>query len=230
MAQNVGCLGFLMKKKIPEEVDELPYRIRDDFLSNAEYSFYKVLIQIFGSKYTICPKVSLSDIFFVRRPNINQAYLNKINRKHVDFLVCDSEMMKPIIGIELDDKSHNKQKRLDRDTFVEEVFNAAGLPLGRVRVADSYNINDLKNYFSHVYRSQKTQAVMQSEADREANAAIQDIEQINNQERKHSNTTDSGIEKFCPKCNLSLIVRTSRSGVKFYGCPNFPKCKYSIDY
>jgi len=219
-----------MNKKITEDIEELPYRIRDDFLSNAEYSFYKVLTQIFGSKYTICPKVSLSDIFFVRNPNKNQTYLNKINRKHVDFLICDSEMMKPIVGIELDDKSHNKQKRIDRDTFVGEVFDAAGLPLARVRVSDSYNINDLKKYLSHVYRSQKMQAVVQFEADRERNTTIKDNEQTNEQGKMHLNTLDSGIDNLCPKCNVTLIVKTSRSGDNFYGCPNFPKCRYTSDY
>lgn len=230
MTQNAGCLGFLIKKTITEEVDELPYRLRDDFLSNAEYSFYRVLTQIFGAKYTICPKVSLSDIFFVRKPNINQTYLNKINRKHVDFLICDSEMMKPMIGIELDDKSHEKQSRHDRDTFVDEVFDTAGLPLARVRVTDSYNISDLKNYLSQVYRSQKIQAVTQSEAESKLNTKVRDNGQINDQEKVHLSTSNNGIEKICPKCNIPLIVKTARSGVKFYGCPNFPRCKYSSDY
>ena len=32
----------------------------------------------------------------------------------------------------------------------------------------------------------------------------------------------------CPKCNVRLVIRTRKSdGVLFYGCPNFPVCKYS---
>ena len=32
-------------------------------------------------------------------------------------------------------------------------------------------------------------------------------------------------EKICPKCGASLLMRWSRYG-KFYGCSNYPKCKY----
>ena len=32
-------------------------------------------------------------------------YWNKINRKHVDFLICDDETLKPLVGIELDDST-----------------------------------------------------------------------------------------------------------------------------
>lgn len=33
-------------------------------------------------------------------------------------------------------------------------------------------------------------------------------------------------EKTCPKCNSPLVIRMSRFG-KFYGCSNFPKCKFT---
>ena len=38
----------------------------------------------------ICPKVSLGEIFYVSHPNENMAYFNRINRKHVDYLLCDA--------------------------------------------------------------------------------------------------------------------------------------------
>jgi hypothetical protein len=74
------------------------------------------------------PKVSLADIFFVVRPNENMRAYNKINRKHVDFLMCDTKKMAPLFGIELDDSSHKRPDRVDRDEFVEHTFDAAGLP------------------------------------------------------------------------------------------------------
>ena len=53
--------------------------------------------------HIVCPKVNLADIFFVARPNENQSYRNKIDRKHVDFLLLDPTTMKPVMGVELDD-------------------------------------------------------------------------------------------------------------------------------
>lgn len=33
----------------------------------------------------------------------------------------------------------------------------------------------------------------------------------------------------CPKCNCALIVRNGKYG-KFYACPNYPKCKFTMKY
>ncbi|MCA9023360.1 MAG: DUF2726 domain-containing protein, partial [Planctomycetaceae bacterium] len=81
----------------------LPYRLTDNFLSLAELSFYHVLMQTVREEYSVSCKVNLSDIFYVSRPNENLAYRNKIDRKHVDFLLCDTKNMQPLLGIELDD-------------------------------------------------------------------------------------------------------------------------------
>ena len=38
----------------------------------------------------------------------------------------------------------------------------------------------------------------------------------------------------CPKCNGELVLRTAKRGENkgnsFYGCSNYPKCKYIQDY
>ena len=34
---------------------------------------------------------------------------------------------------------------------------------------------------------------------------------------------DSNI---CPNCNIPLVLRTSKTGNKFYGCSNYPRCKF----
>ena len=49
----------------------LPFRLRDDFLSAAEISFYHILLSAVGDSLTVCPKVNLSDLFFVSRPDRN---------------------------------------------------------------------------------------------------------------------------------------------------------------
>ncbi len=112
-SSNPGCMAAIMRlfgmhPKPPSvvitnlpadsEVDLFPYRVRDDFLSLAEQSFYLVLKNVVGENLTICPKVSLADVFFVMRPNENMSAYNRINRKHVDFLVCEPQSMKPEIS------------------------------------------------------------------------------------------------------------------------------------
>ena len=71
MSQNQGCLGFVLRLfgGQPKETGQLPYRLRDDFLSPAELAFYRVLSTVVGGKATILTKVNLADVFFVARPN-----------------------------------------------------------------------------------------------------------------------------------------------------------------
>lgn len=89
---------------------EFPYYVRDNFLSPAELNFFHVLRMVVGNRAVLLTKVGLGDVFWVKKndPSRYRIYTNKIDRKHVDFLICHSVTMQPIIGIELDDKSHQR--------------------------------------------------------------------------------------------------------------------------
>lgn len=187
--------------------DELPYRLRDDFLSPAELSFCKVLQKALGDRATISPKVNLADIFFVARPNENQGYRNKIDRKHVDFLICDPTSMKPLCGIELDDSSHARQDRRTRDEFVDRVFDVAGLPLIRIPARKGYSPQEL----------------------------LQLVEPHLTSVRKAGETTEENVPTAvpsCPKCSVPMVERKAtkgrNAGQSFYGCPNYPRCRQVV--
>jgi hypothetical protein len=151
-----GCLSIFfpfLKFFQKEDAQALPYRLRDDFLSPAEFSFYKVLSSLLGERWTVQSKVRLADIFFVARPNENIAFFNRIAQKHLDFLVCDSASMKPVFGIELDDSSHRRGSRQVRDEFVENACKAAGLPLLRVPVQREYNSREIANQIAPILKA-----------------------------------------------------------------------------
>ena len=50
-----------------------------------------------------------------------------------------------LLGIELDDKSHQRNDRQDRDQFVDQVFKAAGIPLLRVPVKHTYSLQEVQS-------------------------------------------------------------------------------------
>lgn len=190
----------------------LPFKLRDDFLSPAELSFYQVLGAVVGDRATICAKVNLADLFFVATGDHrkNRAIANKIDRKHVDFLLCDPKTMRPLAGIELDDKSHNRADRKTRDELVGEVFANAGLPLLRLPVKQGYTRADVEELVGrHLttvdapVQPPRTEAVM---------TAITPTE-----------------EPVCPKCGSKMILRTAKSGAntggQFWGCSAFPRCR-----
>jgi hypothetical protein len=57
-------------KPSPAKTDS-PYRLREYFLSTPEISLFHLLQKMVGDRYIICPKVALTDIFSIIRPNEN---------------------------------------------------------------------------------------------------------------------------------------------------------------
>ena len=219
--ENPGCLGFLLrlfggKPENTKEAPTFPYRVRDDFLSPAESSFYRVLLTVLNGQALVCPKVGLSDIFFVTRPHENRAASNRIVQKHVDFLVCDLTNLKPLFGIELDDASHARADRQARDEFVEKVFAAASLPLLRVPVQRGYTLQEL---------SARIEPLLRGPIVPIANPGMAGS-------KPSSGTSETSIDPLCPKCDVPMVLRTSsrgeRTGQQFYGCPNYPKCRETV--
>lgn len=234
-SSNPGCLSALInlfgKKKerstdnvenVRENVavDAFPYRLRDDFLSPAEQSFFQVLKNMVSEYFVICSKVSLGDIFFVVKPNENKSAYNRINRKHVDFLICDPKTMKPRLAIELDDSSHQRADREERDDFVDGVFNAANLPLIHIPVQNSYNTHELGALFKQVLQrdTSRVKDPIKPEGKTDLSGPA------------HSLTAQP--TPVCPKCGIPMVLRTAKSGARagqhFYGCPNYPKCREAL--
>lgn len=116
-------------------------------LTAAEYSFYKVLNQVIGPDRFVLIKVRIADLVEVRdgldRP-AQTAARNRINKKHIDFVVCDRVTCVPIVCIELDDRSHDRPDRQTRDAFVDAVFTSIGLPLIRQPAQRGYEFPDLR--------------------------------------------------------------------------------------
>lgn len=212
-----GCLPSLMsfltgtgRRGSDQELERLPYRLRDDFLSPAELSFYRALLLAVRGEVTVCAKVNLQDIFFTERPHENQAYHNKISSKHLDFLVCRSSTMLPIVGIELDDASHRNPDRQERDAFVGSVFETAGLPLLHFPVRSAYDVQSLADAVGKYTGAPAEVAPVGNTGTRPAAA-----------------THDSS--PLCPKCGVPMVIRTAsrggHQGEAFYGCPNYPRCR-----
>ncbi|QDU94109.1 DUF2726 domain-containing protein [Lignipirellula cremea] len=182
----------------------LPYRLRDDFLSPAELSFYRILKLAVKDQATITTKVNLADIFFAARSAESQSYRNKIDRKHVDFLLCDPTTMKPRCGIELDDSSHARRDRQERDQFVDAVFAVAGLPLVRFPARASYDANAIAAELARHLDAQPVAAPVPPPPPQSGSPV-------------------------CPKCDVPMVQRTAskgqNAGKQFWGCQNYPKCR-----
>jgi hypothetical protein len=129
--------------------DELPYEKRRYLFTKAEKSFYLVLRGAVPEGYTLFAKVGLRDLLAVRKgTEKRQGFANKIASKHVDFLICDEQWLEPRLAIELDDKSHARADRVERDAFLERACASAGLELLRVPAQASYDQRELQSALS----------------------------------------------------------------------------------
>ena len=131
-------LALLLFQKKQEE--SLPYEKQTVLLTPAEKEFFVVLLEAVSDLYLVFAKVRLSDIVSVPKIENKRYYhfFNKIQSKHVDFLLCDKETTEPILAIELDDSSHKKPRRRSRDLLVNAIFKSANLPILHVPTAQSY--------------------------------------------------------------------------------------------
>lgn len=92
-----------------------------------------MLSSLAGPNHFVFPKVRLSDVLFVSGLDENLAQFNQISQKHLDFLVCRGEGMGPVVAVELDDSSHQREDWHVHDEFVDHALEAVDLRLLRVR-------------------------------------------------------------------------------------------------
>lgn len=110
--------------------DKYPYERRDLLTSN-ELEFYRILSPIVCQHgWQLLMKMRLADIMAVRKGTEEyMKYFNKIKAKHTDFVFCDPDTLEILAGLELDDPSHERPERIERDEFVDKAYAAAGIPL-----------------------------------------------------------------------------------------------------
>jgi very-short-patch-repair endonuclease len=66
-----------------------------------------------------------------------------INQKSLDFVACDKKYIRPLFAIELDDKTHNQPKRIERDKEVERILHGAGIPLIQIENRGRFDQKEL---------------------------------------------------------------------------------------
>lgn len=76
-------------------------------------------------------------------PN-RQLHMNRVQAKHVDFVLCHPQTVAPAPVIELDDATHRLPERQGRDILLNEVLRVAGIPLLRVPVRKSFSAQVLR--------------------------------------------------------------------------------------
>jgi len=142
-------IGLLLKSLInteEEQVKVIGYNISESPMTKTEKNFMQILKKSMD-KYglLVLPQVQLQSIF--KANNISS--FNKIKAKSVDFAIVDNNYNFKLF-IELDDYTHNRASRKNRDIFVNELFKTYNLKLIRIKVSNNYNIGEIENIAKEV--------------------------------------------------------------------------------
>ena len=114
------------------------YYAKSYVMTSRENECFKILNEIFSSKWFVVPQVHLSALldYKVKGQNWNAAFRH-INGKSVDFVLIGKESYKVVCAIELDDSTHSKPDRKERDIEIERMFKGARIPLARISKFES---------------------------------------------------------------------------------------------
>jgi len=127
----------------PMAVTSLAYWRKKVFFSSAERSFYEILRRI-APDYTVFAKVRLCDVIFASaRGKTWRTKHDRIQSKHLDFLICDATLA-PVMAVELGDSSQTEANRKTCDQLVDAALAAARVPILRIPVARSYAIDQIR--------------------------------------------------------------------------------------
>ncbi len=138
-----GSRGKSRAASLATDSNSAPYSRRKYFFSSAERSFYEILTRLLP-RHTVFAKVRLADVICVSKGVENwQSHFNRIRSKHVDFLVCDKSLA-PVLAVELDDSSHDREDRKERDVFVDAALAAAVLPIIHIRAKRAYVLSEIR--------------------------------------------------------------------------------------
>jgi hypothetical protein len=122
-----------------DDPDFYPYKLTQSLLTASEKAFYGALMLAAGRRYAVFAKVRLADLCQDLDRWADTAAFNQVSSKHVDFVLCDARTYRPVLAIELDDRSHLRANRRDRDAVVDGIYRTMGLGVFRQWVRRSYD-------------------------------------------------------------------------------------------
>jgi len=123
--------GFFLK---PVRGVRYRYTRKEYIMTKAEHKCFNALVEAVGDRYYVFPQMHLSHILYHKIGGQNwYGAFRHIDEKSVDFVLCDKDKLSPRLAIELDDWSHDRTDRQERDREVERILKEVGMPLLRLK-------------------------------------------------------------------------------------------------
>ncbi len=133
-----------------------PYEPRSYLYDTVERRFLGHLVQAIGRDFLIFGKVRVADIVRIKsdtKPGIRKLAWDRIAKEHIDFLLCDKVGTRIICAVELYEPRKNPVYQIKRARMLDQVFNAAGIPLVRFPRAQQYKTLEIESSLAQVFEN-----------------------------------------------------------------------------
>lgn len=114
------------------------------FLDAEEISAYKTLCEVSGDYNIVLVKVSLAELVAPPGPDRrNLDHWRRVQRRTLDFLICPTSTLHPLLAIKMCTKLDSKRQRVNSPDILDEVLKDIGLPLLRLTDRKHFEAKDL---------------------------------------------------------------------------------------
>ena len=109
---------------VSTEKKEVSYASKSSIMSDCEKAFFEAFQEIVGDNYIVQPQINLASV--VRKETASR-YQNELFR-NIDFGIFDKSY-NLLLLIEINDRTHERSDRIQRDKKVQGICENAGIPL-----------------------------------------------------------------------------------------------------
>ena len=125
------------------------YFVKDKLLTATEIKYYDAIRSVVGNSFLVFPQINLASVID-KEGGTN--FRNELFR-NIDFAIFDYDFH-PLVLIEINDNTHFRKDRIERDQKVLSICKKAGIPLVTFWVKDGLNVNYIANTLHSALRYQ----------------------------------------------------------------------------
>jgi very-short-patch-repair endonuclease len=237
----LAVIAALLKKQSAGPSEDVTYEARRKLFSAAERSFLGVLEQAVAGQFRVMGKVRLGDLIQPVKgfsTGKRTGAWNRIHQKHVDFVLCRPDTLDVAAVVELDDASHRRKDRAERDEFVDKALSTAGIPIVHFAVCKGYSVQEITAKLAEVLplSSESSEPVALSgvvpvvhEPLESAAWPVDEMIAENVTVKMPQDQASEQVAPICSACSFPMVKRLAKKGPNagkwFWACSAFPKCR-----
>lgn len=153
--------------------------------------------------------------------------MNKINQKHVDFVICSAADLAVIGVVELDDQSHGREDRAGRDAFLDQALAGAKIPVVHFPAKKGYVVQEVRAKLAEVFK-----LTPQSTAPGQAKVELAPVQPVPIAVTERASVQAEVAVPVCPKCEAIMVKRQAKNGAHagklFWACSMYPGCRHIV--